>query len=71
LEALADDTGASLFAVRKWHHRNNRLPAEWWGAIVTAAEARGFKNVTLEALASMHAKRPIGEPLRENAGASA
>lgn len=58
LEALADDTGASLFAVRKWHNRN-RLPSEWWTPIVTAAEGRGFAEVTLAALASMHARRPV------------
>lgn len=70
LEALADDTGASLFAVRKWHHRN-RLPSEWWGAVVSAAEGRGINRVTLEALASMHARRPTSEPVREPAGAPA
>lgn len=70
LEALSDDTRASLFAVRKWHFRN-RLPSEWWGAIVAAAEARGISGVTLEALASMHARKPLSEPLREPAGVSA
>ena len=70
LEALADDTGASLFAVRKWHHRG-RLPSEWWGALVSAAEARGIKRVTLQALASMHARRPLSEPAREPEAARA
>jgi hypothetical protein len=64
LDALAADTGASLFAVRKWHNRK-RVPAEWWTAVVTAAEGRGFKNVTLEALASMHARPATNEPLCE------
>jgi hypothetical protein len=58
LEAISDDTGASLFAVRKWPQRD-RIPSEWWSALVRSAGERGINEVTFEALAEAHARRPV------------
>lgn len=58
LETLAGDIGASLAAVRKWPQRD-RIPSEYWLAIVRAASEREIGGVTYEALAEMHAKPPV------------
>lgn len=55
-KALAADVGASEFAVQKWRQRD-KIPAGWWGAVVEAAERRGFPHVTLEALADIAARK--------------
>lgn len=63
-EALAAEvTGAGPrkvtgFAVRKWRSRN-RIPGEYWAAVVKAAHARGL-DVSYEALAQI-AERPQTE----------
>ena len=57
LETLAGDIGVSLAAVRKWPQRD-RIPSEYWLALVRAAHDRGIRDVTFERLAAMHA-RPV------------
>jgi hypothetical protein len=57
-EALASDIGATVSAIRKWAQRGS-IPAEYWAAMVGAACGRAIPGVTLEALAAMHARRPV------------
>jgi hypothetical protein len=51
---LAADIGEKDGTVRQWRNRD-RIPAEFWEAIVGAAAARGFSGVTPEALARIAA----------------
>lgn len=54
LNDVATDVGARLVAVRKWRARNS-IPAEYWLALVQAAERRGISGVTLMLLARIAA----------------
>lgn len=53
-DSAAADIGERPATVRKWKQRN-RIPSEYWVAVVTAAQARGFAAVTLELLAQLAA----------------
>lgn len=53
---LASDTGAAVYAVRQWKARD-RIPAEWWDALLAAANKRRFRQVTADLLLSLTAKR--------------
>ena len=50
---LANDIGQKEVTVRQWKRRG--IPAEYWTAIVQAAERRNFTQVTYEMLARLAA----------------
>lgn len=52
-EANADDLGVSLYALRKWQHRN-RIPSDYWLPVVRVAASRG-NTISLEELAAIAA----------------
>ncbi len=58
-DALADEIGAGVAAVRKWPQRDN-IPAEWWVAILATDKAK-LAGVTAELLAEL-AAREAAEP---------
>lgn len=51
---LASDLGVSAGLVRAWRHRD-KIPSAYWLDVARAAEGRGFKGVTLDALATIAA----------------
>lgn len=56
---LAEKLGIPPGTVSAWKSpARNSIPGEYWSAIVRAADAEGKPGITLEALASAHA-RPI------------
>lgn len=54
-QVLADEIGASRWAVRKWHQRDT-IPSEWWLSVVRAADLRALP-VTIEMMATISAAR--------------
>lgn len=54
--AMAGDCGAKHWAVAKWHQRD-RIPAEWWNAVVDGAAKAGHRSVTVEILADIASSR--------------
>jgi len=55
LEAIAEDTGATVVAVRKWRQRN-RVPPEFWVALENSAARRKISGITVAQLAAMVAR---------------
>ncbi len=53
-DTLASEVGATKEQVRKWRARD-RIPSEWWQAIVGAARKRRF-TVTYQELARLAAR---------------
>jgi len=51
LEELAAESGAGIWAVRKWWQRD-RIPAEWWRALLESPTARKAK-ITADSLADL------------------
>ena len=67
LQAAAEAIGAKREAVAKWHQRDS-IPAEWWTALVQAAESQGVK-VGVDELADLAAsRRPAPEPVPTEMG---
>lgn len=62
IRELATDLGLQPKNVRSWRSQDS-IPAGWFIDVVKAAQARGFDDVTVEALAEMAALRrsPVGE----------
>jgi len=56
VDAMADEIGASAMAVRKWWQRN-RIPAEWWSAVLSAPRVKKAHITTAELLAALAARR--------------
>lgn len=52
---LADDVGVTRGLVQQWWNRD-RIPDDWWRAVVAAAGRRGL-GVTLELLAQLAEQR--------------
>ena len=50
LAELAGDLGLPVKNVRRWSDLGS-IPSEWFAAVVRAAGARGFHDITLETLA--------------------
>ena len=50
--AFADDVGVEWATAHQWRLRN-RIPPAHWVAVINAAQARGFDDVTLESLFRM------------------
>ena len=55
-EALAHDVGTTTEAVRKWWERD-RIPPEYWSALIQGAAGRRIRGVTAAALASIAASQ--------------
>lgn len=51
---LADQIGAKVASVHKWHSAN-RIPAQWQSSVVRAAQAKGLSAVTAEWMLEAHA----------------
>lgn len=62
LVTLADDLVVSEGVVRQWRRRDS-IPARHWGALVAAAQKRGYGNVTLDLLARLAEDRDKRRPL--------
>lgn len=56
-EAMADDIGANAAAVRKWSQRN-RIPSEWWDAIL-ASDVAVLGGVTAGLLTRLAAEKRL------------
>lgn len=54
---LADEIGASLASVHKWA-KFDRIPSSWQAAVIRAAQARGFIDITAEWMVMNHAQEP-------------
>ena len=52
---LAAELGVDPSTVSKWKDRGS-IPGEYWLRIVRFAEQRGVNEITLETLASLHAR---------------
>lgn len=55
-DAMADELRASPMAVRKWWQRN-RIPAEWWSAVLSAPRVKAAHIITADLLAALAARR--------------
>lgn len=55
---LGRDLGVPYPTVSAWKQRGS-IPAEYWRDVVRAARRRGHLEVTAEALAELHARRPM------------
>lgn len=55
--------------VRQWWERDS-IPADWFAAVARAAEARGFSEITVEALANTAERRRVEAPTRKGRPAS-
>lgn len=53
---LAADIGVSDSHARAMKRRNS-IPPAYWAALVSAAERRGFQDITFELLAELSAKK--------------
>jgi hypothetical protein len=54
--AVAGALGLRDNSVSSWKSRGS-IPGEHWRALVDLAEARGLHSITVDVLASMHARR--------------
>lgn len=52
VSAFASEAGVSYGRAAQWRRRNS-IPSERWNAVIAAARARGFADVTLDRLADM------------------
>jgi len=53
---LAAAIGASVAAVHKWAEAD-RIPAKWQAAVIRAAQAQGFSEVTADWMVDAHARQ--------------
>lgn len=53
---LASDLGAKVAAVHKWA-KADRIPSNWQSAVVRAAQAKGFEEITADWMLEAHATR--------------
>jgi hypothetical protein len=71
LATFAADLNQKVDTARRWRLRNS-IPATFWAAVVSAAEARGIAGVTLGDLASAApARGAVGRPPFRNGAAPA
>ncbi len=62
--AVADGLGLKAPVVSNWKARG-KIPAEMWSEIAQIATERGLNGMTLEALATMHARRAADKNVSE------
>ena len=53
---LADEIGANIASVHKWAAAN-RIPSEWQGSVIKAAQAKGLDGVTADWMVAAHARQ--------------
>ena len=56
VRSVAEDCDSDVEAVYQWQKRGS-IPGRYWLHLVNGAEKRGLDGVTLEKLASIHAKK--------------
>jgi len=66
LADLAADLKLPVKNVRRWSDLGS-IPSEWFTAVVRAAEARGFHDITLEALAAAAESRRLARSQSDKA----
>lgn len=54
-QLLADEIGANLATVHKWAAAN-RIPADWQGPVVRAAQAKGLSDITGDWMVNVHSR---------------
>lgn len=64
---VAEALRLSKSTVSGWRERAGGIPAPHWAALVRLAGERGSSDVTLEALAAMHARDVPSEPVEARA----
>ena len=57
---FAADVGAPERSVREWL-RNDSIPATWFAAVVRAAIARGFIDITADRLAELAERKRLSK----------
>lgn len=60
---MATDLGIPQKNVRRWVDGDS-IPADWFSAVVRAAQERGFQDITAEKLAELAEARRIARPPR-------
>lgn len=58
-DQVSRDLGVEAPVVSNWRSRG-RIPGARWTALADIARGRGVNGITLETLADLHAKRPVG-----------
>lgn len=57
--SVADALGESASTVSGWRSRPRGIPGEWWSSIVKLASEKGRKDLTLEVMADVAARRLV------------